>query len=84
MTTRLIADRFRIEEQVGTSALSKVYRAVQEPLDRHVALKLLDPELADDPAARRRFFREARSVARLSHPNVAHVHDFGETDDFQL
>ncbi len=84
MTTTLIADRFRIEEQVGTGALSKVYRAVQEPLDRLVALKLLDPELADDPAARRRFFREARSVARLSHPNVAHIHDFGETDEFQL
>lgn len=84
MTTTLIADRFRIEEHVGTGATGKVYRAVQEPLDRPVALKLLDPDLADDPAARRRFFREARGAARLNHPNVAHVLDFGETDEFQL
>ncbi len=84
MTTTLIADRFRIEEHVGTGAAGKVYRAVQEPLDRPVALKLLDPDLAEDPAARRRFFREARSAARLNHPNVAHVLDFGETDEFQL
>ncbi len=84
MSSTLIADRFRIEEQVGTGPVGRVYRAVQEPLDRPVALKVLDPELADDPTARRRFFREARAGARVNHPNVAQILDFGETDDFQL
>jgi len=80
----LIADRFRIESLVGLGTGGRVYRAVQEPLDRPVALKLLDPELADDPAPRRRFFREARSAARLSHPGVIQIYDFGETDEGQL
>jgi tetratricopeptide (TPR) repeat protein len=61
-----------------------VYRAVQEPLDRRVALKTLRPELSQDPAVRRRFVREARAVAALSHPNIAMVHDFGVAEGGQL
>jgi len=80
----LIADRFRIQSLVGLGTVGRVYRAVQEPLDRPVALKLLNPELADDPAPRRRFFREARSAARLNHPGVIQIYDFGETDEGQL
>lgn len=80
----LIADRFRIQSLVGLGTVGRVYRAVQEPLDRAVALKVLNPELADDPSARRRFFREARSAARLNHANVIQLYDFGETDEGQL
>jgi len=80
----LVAERFRIQSLVGLGTVGRVYRAVQEPLDRLVALKVLNPELADEPAARRRFFREARVAARLNHPNVIQVYDFGETDEGQL
>jgi len=81
---KLIDSRFRVQGMVGKGAVGTVYKAVQEPLDRLVALKVLNPELADQPAARRRFFREARAAARLSHPNVVQIHDFGETEEGQL
>ncbi len=81
---KLIDGRFRVQSMVGKGAVGRVFQAVQEPLDRLVALKVLNPELADQPAARRRFFREARAAARLSHPNTVQIHDFGETDEGQL
>ncbi len=81
---RLIAQRFRVQSLVGVGAIGRVYQAIQDPLDRLVALKVLNPEMAEDAQARRRFFREARAAARLNHPNVVQVYDFGETDDEQL
>lgn len=58
--------------------MGAVYKARQTKLDRLVALKIIRPESADDPAFAERFNREARTLARLHHPNIVAVHDFGE------
>jgi eukaryotic-like serine/threonine-protein kinase len=63
--------------------MATVYLAHDAELDRPVAVKLLAESLAGDAAFRRRFLREARLAARLSHPNVVAVYDAGETDDGQ-
>ncbi len=76
--------RYRILEQVGLGGMGAVYRAVQEPLGRTVALKVLQPEFSQNHAIRRRFTREARAVAALNHPNIATVFDFGTEDDGTL
>ncbi len=57
-----------------------VYRVRQVSLDRVVALKLLPPSISDDPAFADRFMREAKTMARLDHPNIVRVHEFGETE----
>lgn len=79
-----IAGRYRIEALLGSGGVGTVYSAIQEPLDRRVAIKTLRAELSQNPAVRRRFVREARAVAGLSHPNIAMVHDFGVAEGGQL
>jgi hypothetical protein len=69
-----------ILERVGSGGMGVVYRARQMRLDRPVALKILAPDLIGDPSFARRFEREARALARLHHPHVVAVHDFGETE----
>lgn len=81
---QLIAGRFRVEELIGSGGIGSVYRAIQEPLDRPVALKMLRSDLSESPDLRRRFVREARAVAALAHPNIAMVHDFGVGKDSAL
>ena len=76
----LVADRYELEELVGTGGMSSVFRAHDRLLDRKVALKVLHPQFGDDEEYVERFRREARSVARLSHPNVVTVIDRGEED----
>jgi serine/threonine protein kinase len=73
--------RYRVEQPLGHGGMATVYLAHDEELDRPVAVKLLAENLADDAALRKRFLREARLAARLSHPNVVSVYDAGETDD---
>src|SRR5262245_32316840 len=68
-----------ILEFVGKGGMGAVYRARQPALDRLVAVKVLPPEVARDPAFAERFSREARSLARFNHPNIVTVYDFGET-----
>lgn len=63
---------------LGQGGMGRVYRARQIRLDRFVAVKLMNAELGDDPEFRERFEREARALARLDHPGVVRVHDFGE------
>ncbi|MBY0522202.1 MAG: serine/threonine protein kinase [Gemmataceae bacterium] len=63
---------------IARGGMGTVYRARQPRLDRLVALKLLAPELADRPIFAERFVREARTLARLSHPHINAVYDFGE------
>ena len=65
---------------LGCGGMGAVYRVRQPRLDREVALKLLDPSLAAQQDFAQRFEREARALARLSHPNIVTVFDFGETD----
>lgn len=67
-----------IEELIGTGGMGRVYRAQQPHLNRTVALKVLTPERATDPEWLERFNREARALARLSHPHIVQVYDFGE------
>ncbi len=78
-----VARRFpqlEIKALVGQGGMGVVYRARQPRLGRDVALKLLPPEQSRDPTFAERFLREARAMARLAHPNIVAVHDFGETD----
>src|SRR5688572_12200786 len=71
---------FRVRERVGEGGMGVVYVAVDERLRRTVALKVLRPEIASDERRRSRFLREARFAAALAHPNVATVHEVGESD----
>src|SRR5690606_36654769 len=64
---------------LGSGGMGAVYLANQIRLDRRVAVKILPPDLADDPTFAERFLREARALARLSHPNIVGVYDFGQT-----
>jgi serine/threonine-protein kinase len=66
-----------ILELIGSGGMGAVYKARQVHLDRLVALKILPPQLAQDPAFEERFNREARVLARLNHPHIVTVHDFG-------
>src|SRR5437899_269444 len=70
---------YQIVEQIGRGAMSTVYRAHQVALDRDVALKVLDP--SDDPRSLERFRDEAVRVARLRHPNILPIFDFGHQDE---
>ena len=66
-------------ELLGAGGMGRVYKARQTHLDRFVALKVLSPELARDPAFSERFAREARALARLNHPNIIQCFDFGQS-----
>jgi tRNA A-37 threonylcarbamoyl transferase component Bud32 len=74
--------QLEIVELVGHGGMGVVYKARQPRLDRLVALKLLPQSLAADAAFAERFNREARVLARLSHPNIVAVHDFGQSGGF--
>jgi len=76
-----VVDGFRIDSVVGRGAAGTVYRATQIELDRPVALKILNAEVAADPGMVARFHREARAVARLAHPGVVAVFAVGECPD---
>jgi tRNA A-37 threonylcarbamoyl transferase component Bud32 len=67
-----------ILQLLGQGGMGAVYKARQKKLDRMVALKILPVETGRDPAFAERFAREARALARLNHPNIVSVHDFGE------
>ncbi len=66
---------------IGHGGMGAVYKARQPALDRFVALKILSPRIADSPGFAERFNREARALARLVHPNIVAVHDFGKAGD---
>jgi serine/threonine-protein kinase len=72
-----IAGRYRIEGRLGVGGMSTVHLAFDQRLERNVAIKLLAEHLADDPTFVSRFRREALSAARLVHPNIVQVFDFG-------
>lgn len=74
--TRL--DKYEIQEVIGRGGMATVYRAYQESLNRHVAVKVLAGQLAHDEDFRQRFEREAKAVAQLNHPNILPVYDYGE------
>jgi putative two-component system response regulator len=71
---------YRLVERIGRGGMATVYRAYHPALDRYVAIKVLPDFFADDPQYRERFQQEARSVARLKHPNILEIFDFGYED----
>ncbi len=70
--------RYEIAGHLGAGGMGIVYRALDSQLGREVAIKVLNEEAASSPARIERFVQEARSVARLSHPNILDIHDFGD------
>src|SRR3954451_20353171 len=70
-----------LEEEIGRGGMGVVYRAVDQSLDRTVALKLIAPELTTNPDFRERFKRESRLAASIEHPNVIPVYAAGESED---
>jgi len=67
---------YLIVEKIGAGGMGEVYRAYDEHLQRSVAIKVLPPGVLSNEDARERFRKEARSFSKLSHPNIATVHDF--------
>ena len=78
---RTVDNKYRIEQLLGRGGMGAVYRARDMRLDRLVALKVVRAELLGDPEARRRFRREAQIVARLQHPSIVAVYDYGTFAD---
>ncbi len=76
LTNLLVSGRYRIGDQLGRGGMGEVYAAVDEQLGREVAIKRMHPYLLSEDELTRRFAREARAVARLSHPNLVSVFDF--------
>ena len=72
--------QLEIKSLIGQGGMGFVYRARQPRLERDVALKILPRHLARDPRFAERFTREGRLLARLSHPNIVNVFDFGEVN----
>ncbi|MBK0297048.1 protein kinase, partial [Bacillus sp. S34] len=71
----------RVRSRIARGGMATVYLATDVRLERRVAIKIMHGHLADDQAFRERFIQEARSAARLSHPNLVGVYDQGAEDD---
>jgi len=78
-TLRRAFPQLEILAPLGAGGMGRVYKVRQPNLDRIVALKILPPEFARDPAWVERFTREARALARLNHPHIVQVYDVGQT-----
>ena len=77
-----LAGRYSIDRELGRGGMGVVYLAHEVHLDRLVAIKLLPPDKAADPALRARFLGEARMAAKLSHPHIVPIHSVDETAGF--
>ena len=73
---------YEVKQRIARGRMGAVYLARQKSLDRDVAIKVLPRNFGTDPAFRTRFEEEAKTMARLRHPNVIGVHDFGEVEDY--
>ena len=78
---RLLAGRYVLHRELGRGGMAIVHEGHDRRLDRRVAIKVV-PVAATEPTARHRFVREARSTARLSHPNAVAVFDAGDSDGY--
>lgn len=72
---------YAIERELGVGGMARVYLAIQTSLERRVALKVMAPALAADASFSKRFMREARTIASLTHPNIVSVYEVGVTVD---
>lgn len=75
---RVVDRRYLIERRVARGGMATVYQAMDQRLERPVAIKIMHPHLAEDEEFTRRFIQEARSAARLAHPNIVNVFDQGQ------
>jgi len=73
--------RFELREKMGRGGMGTVYRAWQRSMGREVAVKVIRADQSGDPAAAKRFLREARLSSRIGQPNCVSVHEFGQSDD---
>lgn len=81
MIGKVLNSRYKVTELLGEGGMALVYEAKDLLLDRWVALKLLRPQLVSDKDFVRRFHREAKAVASLSHPNIVNIYDIGQDKD---
>ncbi|WP_237563703.1 Stk1 family PASTA domain-containing Ser/Thr kinase [Halalkalibacter okhensis] len=78
MIGQRISGRYQILETIGGGGMANVYKALDVILDRHVAVKVLQPQFSDDEQFIQRFRREAQSATSLAHPNIVNIYDVGE------
>ncbi|TDO36473.1 serine/threonine-protein kinase [Paractinoplanes brasiliensis] len=76
-----LGDRYRLVDRIGAGGMGEVWRGVDEVLGRPVAVKAMLPAVAGDPDFARRFLAEATAMARVNHPAVASIHDYGRSHD---
>ena len=81
MIGRLIDGRYQVKSRIARGGMATVYLATDLRLERRVAIKIMHGHLADDSQFKERFIQEARSAARLAHPNVVNVYDQGQDSD---
>lgn len=78
---RTLVGRFKLVEKIGEGGFGAVYSAVQSPIGREVAVKVMSSEHGANEGLRARFFREAKVVGRLRHRATVTLYDYGEADD---
>lgn len=76
----VLKDSYQVDEKIGEGGMGSVYRAKQQPLGRAVAVKILRSDSQDSTQSIKRFYREAKTLSTLSHPNVVSLIDFGNTE----
>src|SRR5581483_6680907 len=76
----IISGKYRLLERLGAGGMGAVYLCEHIHMTRRVALKVLPIALAEDPGSLARFYREARAIARLDHPNIVRAHDIDHED----
>jgi serine/threonine-protein kinase len=79
-----LAGKYKIIKKLGEGGMGSVYQALQQPIERMVAVKVLLGKLAQDEVAVKRFEQEARAVSRMQHPNTVTIFDYGKTEDDRL
>lgn len=78
---KMVGGRYRVIQQLGEGGMGQVYLAEHVRMKRKSAIKIMRPALVHEPEALQRFTREAENASKISHPNVASIFDFGETDE---
>jgi tRNA A-37 threonylcarbamoyl transferase component Bud32 len=81
---KVIDGRYEIQARIGEGGMGVVYKARQVSIDRVVAIKMLNAQMAADPTWVQRFYNEAKACSRLQHPNTIRMFDFGQTSDGRL